>query len=387
MGQGTRLISRPAERGIQPFVRPPVAQISPGQGPRLISGIADRGSAQEQKRGDATKPGLRRRFELGSQFIMNSQQENLGVEKRQNIPSKLPPLGRSPGVAKIDARVQAPTNLRLSGTSDASKAVATSYKDVGQTNLLENEVYGRSTSAPSNDSSHHRDDLTTSNSSDSLLWNFQKEASIIADGDNHPPVSASIAAKNKYYENERVLSTQIASRTKDTSGTVRNMATNASTNKTSIVSANLGRDTSLEYLSRRLPVPPTASSMNDTASIRGGEPARQIRRAVEPFSKSEVSSDKSRIAGDIEAQIDSVISGTSKRLREIQQDCGNGSLEHYSKKKGYGQIEVGSGVVTSEGPGKKSPQEMDCNVPAFVAALERDSHSLASALCRSVSCF
>jgi hypothetical protein len=69
-------------------------------------------------------------------------------------------------------------------------------------------------------------------------------------------------------------------------------------------------------------------------------------------------------------------------LREIQQDCGNGGSEYYSKKGAYDQSEPGSGKVTSEGSGKKSPLEMDCNVPAFVAALERDSHSLASALCR-----
>jgi hypothetical protein len=388
-GLGTRLNGRTVEKGIQLFVRPPVAQISPVQGTRLISGIADRGNAQEQKRGDATKLGLRRRFELGSQFTMGSQQENLGVEKRQNIPHKLPSLGRLPEVTKINVRVEDTTKLRSSGISDAMKTAEISYKDVRQVNLPESEVYGGSPSALSNDSSteikkstaHYRDDLNPSNPSDSSTLNFQREAPVILGGDNHHLVSASSTAR--IFENERVLSSHVDSQAKNTSGTVRSMAANRSTNKTSVASVNQTATTSLEYLSRRLPVAPNASGMNNnTASTRGGEPARQTRRTMDLFAKSGVSTDTSKISGDVETQIDSVISGTSKRLREIQQDCGNGGSEYYSKKGAYDQSEPGSGKVTSEGSGKKSPLEMDCNVPAFVAALERDSHSLASALCR-----
>jgi hypothetical protein len=390
-GLGTRLNGRKVEKGIQLFVRPPVAQISPLQGTRLISGIADRGNAQEQKRGDATKLGLRRRFELGSQFMMSSQQENLGVEKRQNIPHILPSLLRLPEVTKIDVRVENTTKLRSSGISDAMKTGATSYKDVRQANLPENEVCGGSPSALSNDSSteikkstsHYRDDLNPSNPSDSLTLNFQREAPVIPGGDNHHLVSASNTARNGIFENERVLSSHVDSRAKNTSGTVRSMAANPSTNHTSVARVNQTATTSLEYLSRSLSVAPNASGMNNnTASTIGGEPARQTRRTMDPFAKSGVSTDTSKSSRDIETQIDSVISGTSKRLREIQQDCGNGGIEHYSKKGGYDQGELGSGKVTSEGSGKKIPLEMDCNVPAFVAALERDSHSLASALCR-----
>jgi hypothetical protein len=380
---GTRLTGRTAERGIQLFVRPPVAQISPGQGTRLISGIADRGNAQERKKGDVSKLGLRRRFELGSQFTMNSQQENLGGEKRQNVPHKLPSLGRSPEATKIDVRVQDATKWRSSGTSDAMKTAATSYKDVRQVNLFENDVYGEFRSAPSSDSStevkksdsRHCDYLSPSEPSDSLTWNFQREAHIIAAGGNHHLVSASNTTRNDILENERVQST--------TSGTVRSMAANPSMTKTSVACVNPSSTTSLEYLSRRLPAASNASGKsNNAASTRGGEPPRQTRRTMDPFAKSGVSSDTSIISGDIETQIDSVISGTSKRLRDIQQDCGNGGSDHISKKGGYGHSEPGSWRVTSEGPGTKSPLEMDCNVPAFVAALERDSHSLASALCR-----
>lgn len=388
LGQGTRLFGKGAEKGIQPFVRPPVAQMSPGLGTRLIGGIADRGNAQEQKRGDATKLGLRRRFELGSQFTMSSQQENLGGEKRQKIVNRLPSLGRSLKVTQIDADAQEPANLRSSGTSDALKVAATSFKDGGQANLLENEVYGGSPSTPfdggstgdKKNASHY---LDNSSLPDSLTWNFQRDTPIIADAVNFHLVRASDAASNKIFENEGVLSSAINSRIEITSGMTTSISADPSANKTSIFSANPTSTTSLEYLSRGLAVLPNASSRtNSTASTRGGEPVRQIRRTVEPLAKHGVSSNKGRITGDIEAQIDLVISGTSKRLRDIQQDYGNGGLELYSKKGGYDQSEPGSGGVTSEGPGKKSPQEMDCNVPAFVAALERDSHSLASALCR-----
>lgn len=387
LGQGARLFAKAAGKGIQPFVRPPVAQISPGQGTRLIGGIADRANAQEQKRGDSTKLGLRRRFELGSQFTMSSQ-ENLGGEKRQKIPKRLPSLGHSLGATQIDADAQEPANLRSLGTSDALKVAATSFKDGGQANLLENEVHGGSPSATFNGGStgdkktesHYRDN---SSPSDSLTWNFQREAPIIAEAVNYHLVSASDAERNKIFENERILSSPINSRIENTSGIIRNMSANPSLNKTSTVSANPTSTTSLEYLSRSLIVPPNASGRsNSTASTRGGEPLRQIRRTVEPLANYGVSSNKGRITGDIEAQIDSVIGGTSKRLREIQQDYGNGGLELNSKKGGYDQSEPGSGGVTSEGPGKKNPLEMDCNVPAFVATLERDSHSLASALCR-----
>lgn len=389
------LIQRTTERRIQPFVRPPIAQISPGQGTRLVSGIADRGNQQEQKKGETAKLGLRRRFESGPKFSMNSQQENLASDKRQSIPNALSTPSSHPiGVTQNDALAQELTSLRRTSTSDALMRPKSSYSDVGQANLFENEIYGE-TPKPCEDtstgskkpSSDHRDKSSPSNTSDSLLWNIQREAPSIAERVAYPMVSASNEARNRNDENRFIFSSKNDSRIKNTSGSVRNVV-NSPSKKSSVTSEGPTSSASLGYMSRGLSQPPVTSSINGGAvNTRVGEPVRQTRKNTEPSAKSIASSSKSRIQGDIDSQIDSIIGGTSKRLREIQEDCGNGSLESYNKRGGYDHIDAAPSGLSSEGPEKKRPLERDCNVPAFIAALERDSHSLASALCRSVSDF
>ena len=92
--------------------------------------------------------------------------------------------------------------------------------------------------------------------------------------------------------------------------------------------------------------------------------------------------------GDLESRIDAIISTTSKRLRDIQQDNGSSNfLEDIL----LGSLDPTGG--SQKAPAEfKQPQskgvsagskERDCNVPAFVLALERDSLTLAGALCRS----
>jgi hypothetical protein len=113
--------------------------------------------------------------------------------------------------------------------------------------------------------------------------------------------------------------------------------------------------------------------------------------------------------GDKDGGFDALITRTSKRLRKIQQDCGdheglvgitgalsttrasgeiNGSSDEGNREsrevKGGGRGESDESKRVDKGDRNSKERERDFNVPAFVAALECDSFALASALCRSL---
>ena len=92
---------------------------------------------------------------------------------------------------------------------------------------------------------------------------------------------------------------------------------------------------------------------------------------------------------ELESRIDAIISTTSKRLRDIQQDNGSSNFHedgHLSSSNLTGGNQEASAEFMqgrSEGASAADKsKEKDCNVPAFVLALERDSLTLAGALCR-----
>lgn len=124
--------------------------------------------------------------------------------------------------------------------------------------------------------------------------------------------------------------------------------------------------------------PQSLSSMQDGYRVDGirSFPSRALQMRSREVERPRVD------VTDIESQIGDIISGTTKRLREIQQDCGNGS---FVLARDELPDKDDSRSLTQAGERGKRPRERDCNVPAFVAALEQDSFTLAKALCRSLS--
>ena len=84
---------------------------------------------------------------------------------------------------------------------------------------------------------------------------------------------------------------------------------------------------------------------------------------------------------DVDVEIDTLLSKTSKRLREIQQDRGGGMSIGVTSGDADGHIVNTREVYESMEKVRRSTDN-DINIPIFVAALERDSYSLADALCR-----
>ena len=129
---------------------------------------------------------------------------------------------------------------------------------------------------------------------------------------------------------------------------------------------------------------PSGKRSNHGARI-GRSPAPRVRAKLDVPAYPERSSSSS---GDMESRIDAIISTTSKRLRDIQQDNGSSNfledgLLSCSDSAGANQKALSEYLQhRSEQESAKRVKERDCNVPTFILDLERDSLALAGALCR-----
>ena len=128
---------------------------------------------------------------------------------------------------------------------------------------------------------------------------------------------------------------------------------------------------------RQSPLPSPRTIRHEiNANVLKGQNTKGVRGA----SDSRLSAPSNRDSRDVEAQIDDILTRTSKRLREIQQDCGGGTG---SVSETDDDVREGMSINnSSREDGGEGSNEMDRNVPTLVAALERDSYLLASALCR-----
>ena len=155
-----------------------------------------------------------------------------------------------------------------------------------------------------------------------------------------------------------------------------------------------------EFINQRSSVDMAGVFQDDSNAVVGGRPPRgpppsrpvllrEVRSDRTQNAPNSVSSSRGFRAGivspgtsgnnrdgvDIEAQIDTILAKTSKRLREIQQDTGGGGVRT-------------DGNMADEREHTTTTQkaqriiERDRNIPAFVAALDKDSYALVRALCR-----
>ena len=360
--------------------RPPIAEARLGQRPRLIRGIADVNRPSLQNRAEATSQGLRRRFEGGSGFSAtqyarfdgDTSSSDRGTSLSRSAPSTGSNSSPIQTVASSPCSSAPPLDLSASITTRNPAApipfagammVGTPYRTLSESRETGPRPRDQDTST-----FHKRtmaEELTTTKADDSraLQSTLLSPQRTFRDLSNTTSPSAEPKIRSDDMRSDNALMPRNALRSTYSEDSARQLQSNASRLTDTSASLSLDRDRDRD---RSLKQPRPSSSST---------PSRAIQMSTKGVEKPRVD------ITDIEAQIGDIISGTTKRLREIQQDCGSGSFVLVrDESPADGDTRLGS----QEGEKGKRLRERDCNVPAFVAALEQDSFTLAKALCRSL---
>lgn len=133
---------------------------------------------------------------------------------------------------------------------------------------------------------------------------------------------------------------------------------------------------------RNSPLPSSRRDRNEiTPNALKGSTAPSVKRNTDAGDRPRfnIPSSTPRNSRDVETQIDDILTKTSKRLRDIKQDSGDGAGAFSEIADNLSERIVNN---TSTRNRDTALKVRDHNVPSLVAALERDSYLLASALCR-----
>ena len=370
-----------------PAAKPPIAEARLGQRTRLIMGIADVNRQSLKNRAETTSQGLRRRFEVASGF--NSAQNarfdgdaNL-TERNNALNRSAPSAGSTPSASHRGVSFpgpSAPARNLLSSTSTGNLAIPNSTstsREVGSrprdqdTNIFQYRTLSEELTVANADGSR---------TSQSALLSPQRPSRDLSGYVSSPSIDPKLRTDVTHSDN--VLMTRNTSNTTQSAfeGQFRGDVSRLD-DTGPLISFDRDREQSAKF-------PRPSSSPRDTSqsvsNMQEGYRVDGIRsfpsRALQMRSR-EVERPRVDVT-DIETQIGDIVSGTTKRLREIQQDCGNGS---FLLARDELPDKDDSRLLTQVGERGKRLRESDCNVPAFVAALEQDSFTLAKALCRSLS--
>ena len=387
-----------------PAAKPPIAEARLGQRTRLIMGIADVNRPSLKNRAETTSQGLRRRFEVasGSYATQNvrSDGDTNSTERNNALNRSAPSAGSTPSATHRGMSFpgpSAPPQNLLSSTVTGSPTIPNSTTDT-----MRDGAQSRTMSASREVGSRPRDQdvnifqnrtlteaMTMTNAdgsrtSQSTLLSPQRLSRDLS-GKNVSSPSIDPRLRTDITHSDNVLTTRNTSKSiqnNDDEGQFRSDVTRLDDTGSSI-SFDRDREQAAKFpRSSSSPssrdTPQSVSSMQDGYRVDGirSFPSRALQMRSREVERPRVD------VTDIEAKIGDIISGTTKRLREIQQDCGNGS---FVLARDELPDKDDSRSLTQVGERGKRPRERDCNVPAFVAALEQDSFTLAKALCRSLS--
>ena len=358
--------------------KPPIAEARLAQRPRLIRGIADVNRPSLQNRAEATSQGLRRRFEGGSGF---SATQYARFEGDTSSSDRGPYLNRftsssgsnsSPNQREVSSPDSSISPLDLSSSittrSPAAPIPFPGGMMVGAQNrtLLESRETGprprdQDINTFQNGTLTEELTITNADSSRTLQSALLSPQRTFRDLSNTSSSSVEPKIRSDDLRGDNALMPRNTLRSTQSEDSARQRQSNVSRLTDTSVSLSLDRDRDRSLKQSR----PSSSST----------PSRALQMRSNGVERPRVD------ITDIEAQIGDIISGTTKRLREIQQDCGSGSFVlARDESPAEGDARLGS----QGGEKGKRPRERDCNVPAFVAALEQDSFTLAKALCRSL---
>ena len=375
---------------MHPAAKPPIAEARLGQRTRLIMGIADVNRPSLKNRAETTSQGLRRRFEVASGFnaTQNARFDgDVNLNERNNALNRsASTAGSTPSASQRGVSfpgLSAPAQNLLSSTATGNPAIPNSTstsREVGSRprdqdpNIFQSRTLTETITMTNADGSR---------TSQSALLSPQRPFRDLS-GKNVSSPSIDPKLRTDVTQSDNVLMTRNTPTSTQSAyeGQFRSDVSRPDDTDSSI---SFDRDRDREQ-SAKLPRPSSSSrdtsqsisSMQDRYRVDGirSLPSRALQMRSREVERPRVD------VTDIEAQIGDIISGTTKRLREIQQDCGNGSFvlaRDELPDKGDSRL------LTQVGERGKRPRERDCNVPAFVAALEQDSFTLAKALCRSLS--
>ena len=358
--------------------KPPIAEARLGQRPRLIRGIADVNRPSLQNRAEATSQGLRRRFEGGSGFSAtqyarfdgDTSSSDRGTflsrsafpagsnsspnQKEISSPgSSVPPLDLSSSITIRNPAVPIP----FAG----AMMVGAPYRTLSESRETGPRPRDHDTSTFQKRTMTEELTMTKADDSRALQSALLSPQRTFRDLSNTTSPSAEPKIRSDDMRSDNALMPRNALRPTYSEDSARQLQSNASRLTDTSASLSLDRDRDRD---RSLKQPRPSSSST---------PSRALQMSTKGVERPRVD------ITDIEAQIGDIISGTTKRLREIQQDCGSGSFVLVrDESPAEGDIRLGSQGVEKG----KRPRERDCNVPAFVGALEQDSFTLAKALCR-----
>lgn len=360
--------------------KPPIAEARLGQRPRLIRGIADVNRPSLQNRAEATSQGLRRRFEGGSGFsaiqyarfdgdtsssdrgsslsrsASSAGSKSSPNQKEVSSPgSSVPPLDHSPSITTRSPAAPIPFAVAVMGGAP-NRTLSESREAGPRPRDQDANTFQKRTMT---------EELTVTDADDSRTLQsalLSPQRTFMGLSNTSSP-SAGPKIRSDDMRSENALMPRNALRSTYSEDSARQLQSNAS--RLTDTSASLSHDRDRDR-DRSLKQPRPSSSST---------PSRALQMSTKGVERPRVD------ITDIEAQIGDIISGTTKRLREIQQDCGSGSFVLVrDEPPAEGDTRLGS----QGGEKGKRPRERDCNVPAFVAALEQDSFTLAKALCRSL---
>jgi hypothetical protein len=356
--------------------KPPIAEARLGQRPRLIRGIADVNRPSLQNRAEPTSQGLRRRFEGGSGFSATQYArfdgDTSSSDRGTSLSKSASPAGSnsSPTHKEVSSPGSSAPPLDLSSSITArnpaapipfagAMMVGAPYRALSESRETGPRPRDQDTSTFQKRTMTEEMTMTNADDSRALQSALLSPQRTFRDLSNASSPSAEPKIRSDDMRSDNALMPRNALRSTYSEDSARQLQSNASrlTDTSASLSLDRDRDRSLKQ-----PRPSSSST-----------PSRALQMSTKGVERPRVD------ITDIEAQIGDIISGTTKRLREIQQDCGSGSFVLVRDE----APAEGDTCVGSQGGEKgKRPRERDCNVPAFVAALEQDSFTLAKALCR-----
>jgi hypothetical protein len=358
--------------------KPPIAEARLGQRPRLIRGIADANRPSLQNRAEAISQGLRRRFDGGSGFGATQYARFDGDTSSSDRGTSLSRSASSAGSNSSPTQKEvsypgssfSPLDLSSSITTRNPAApvpfagammVGAPYRTLSESRETGPRPRNQDTSTFQKRTMTEELTMTNTDDSRALQSALLSPHRTFGELSNTSSLPAEPKIRSDDMRSDNALMPRNALRSTYSEDSARQLQSNASrlTDTSASLSFDRDRDRSLKQ-----PRPSSSST-----------PSRALQMSTKGVERPRVD------ITDIEAQIGDIISGTTKRLREIQQDCGSGSFVLVrDESPAEGDTRLGS----QGGEKGKRPRERDCNIPAFVAALEQDSFTLAKALCRSL---